>query len=986
MRSAVGPRLSCVVVLGFVLILLAPLPSGAAAADAPRIQATPSHASRRESPVAPPRNGRLHPLGAPALLGRWVLGAHARRSLQLSGHGIPSSGVRAVALTLVGRASRPTTVSLSRSSTAPAFEQLDLRSGTASSFAIVPLGGSPTAFLRSGAHAVTVTVFVTGWFATATEPGTAGFLRAAHGPPVLAGTVAGGKHRSVVVAGRGDIPAAGASAALVRVTATSAASGTIGLGPTARSDASTVSLAFPAGTSTDLALVRLSGGRLDVHDLGGRSTRVTLSVVAWFTAGSGPSQFGDTLSISSHPVVVVRQTVGTSGAPVVGAGRAGVPPASSSAPADLVLWHAVASSPRSLGVQVDGDGLVRTGPSALSVHASQPRAATVLAPLGPDGVTSVRTTAATASLRAEAFAWFAGATVVADGAHVLDPASLAQITSLDDSSIHFAPEPASLSDLAVGDTVVAGLSPTTPDGLLRRVTAVDRTGGALTLTTVTGSLADVIEQGALSTDSPAVMSAPGAGRAPRDAGVDCGAGVAGNPFGGGSEATVSCSVSLSGDGWSGRVDTDFTVSSLVQVTFPIGLVPRVHADTTTAVSATLTVDGQVSASLSLSKDFQLASLPPIEFLIGYVPVTIHPKLDLSVDLTGELPVDTTATAFASVGLRTVCDSAASGCSVTPALQHSFSGRHGGVDSGQVSLSVGPELAALVYDVAGLAAGGGVGVQAEINRCQIAFTGRWFWHYGLKVHVFSDHLAAELGTDVALVSFPIGHKNLRNCAWWSGSFSFTSHLDHTDGDVNGSTRHRVHGSTTMTIDGLQNGDVPPYGNYTMTGAGSGLDLTEITSDWCGTGTLLTSSTKYDWTSPIEGLGGGHYPIVISRGGGAGDWTVDGMATNGQAQAAATQELRYYANNDCELVTATSDTGFSGNDIFSLFSDGDDIDHLGELRFHLKPDQTVVAGDVSFEQNGSRPGYTLHYLLTKHCLTPGSTTCEEDVPPVNVPARG
>jgi len=52
-----------------------------------------------------------------------------------------------------------------------------------------------------------------------------------------------------------------------------------------------------------------------------------------------------------------------------------------------------------------------------------------------------------------------------------------------DGTLVFAPAPAALANVAVGDVIVAGVSPNTPAGLLRAVLAVERDGDTVTLRT-----------------------------------------------------------------------------------------------------------------------------------------------------------------------------------------------------------------------------------------------------------------------------------------------------------------------------------------------------------------------------------------------------------------------------------------------------------------------------------------------------------------------
>ena len=102
------------------------------------------------------------------------------------------------------------------------------------------------------------------------------------------------------------------------------------------------------------------------------------------------------------------------------------------------------------------------------------------------------------------------ATVLAPNVLTLPAATVSSITGTSATSVTFAKVPA----INIGQVILAGATPTTPSGLMRRVTAIKRVGKGAVATTESASLTDVFWQVEIdksdlpTTPAPATATAP----------------------------------------------------------------------------------------------------------------------------------------------------------------------------------------------------------------------------------------------------------------------------------------------------------------------------------------------------------------------------------------------------------------------------------------------------------------------------------------------
>lgn len=89
--------------------------------------------------------------------------------------------------------------------------------------------------------------------------------------------------------------------------------------------------------------------------------------------------------------------------------------------------------------------------------------------------------------------------------HTTRPVDAAEIRAVDDELVTLTPGSATARKLAVGDVLVAGVGPDTPEGLLRKVTGVRTSGGEVTAVTQPATLREAVPQGRLNiVDAPVV--------------------------------------------------------------------------------------------------------------------------------------------------------------------------------------------------------------------------------------------------------------------------------------------------------------------------------------------------------------------------------------------------------------------------------------------------------------------------------------------------
>lgn len=224
-----------------------------------------------------------------------AIGPGATRTVDLTGvGGVPASGVTAVVanITVTGTTSASHLTLWPNGGSRPGVSNLNWGPGTTvANLATVPVAADGTVSIFNNAGDVQVIVDVVGWYgaggAGAYHPATPVRVvdtRDGTGTGTGAGPLSGGSTASYVLAGRGPVPASGATAVVATVTVTGTTSAShLTVWPAGATKPDASSLNWAAGqTVPNLVVVPLSAdGRISVFDNAGQA-HVIVDVVGWF--------------------------------------------------------------------------------------------------------------------------------------------------------------------------------------------------------------------------------------------------------------------------------------------------------------------------------------------------------------------------------------------------------------------------------------------------------------------------------------------------------------------------------------------------------------------------------------------------------------------------------------------------------------------------------------------------------------------------------
>jgi uncharacterized protein YkwD len=231
--------------------------------------------------------------------GGGAVGPGATRDLVVTGRGgVPASGAGAVVLNVTAVAPSATTYVTvwPAGSPRPNASNLNPVHGvTSANLVVVQVGAGGKVSLYNAAGSTQLVADVVGWFpagGTYTPVLPARLLDTRPGRPTVDGVAAGegavgsGATLDLVVTGRGGVPASGAGAVVLNVTAVAPSSATVVTVWPAGSARPTASNLNPAQrvTVANLVIVRVgAGGKVSIHNAAG-STHFVVDVVGWFAA------------------------------------------------------------------------------------------------------------------------------------------------------------------------------------------------------------------------------------------------------------------------------------------------------------------------------------------------------------------------------------------------------------------------------------------------------------------------------------------------------------------------------------------------------------------------------------------------------------------------------------------------------------------------------------------------------------------------------
>jgi hypothetical protein len=305
--------------------------------------------------------------------------------------------------------------------------------------------------------------------------------------------------------------------------------------------------------------------------------------------------------------------------------------------------------------------------------------------------------------------------LVRAGVHVLDARALGELGRAEPgtSALVFESAPPELRRLSRGDVIVAGVSPSTPRGLLRRVTRVERSGGRLVVATAPGALEDVFWSARIR-HRARMLPADVAVARPRVEGlvVPDAATQAWSPgpiefelldvvlFDADADpATTSDQVRATGTlGAEPSFDLDVDVAW--------GRVRRLQFTNTTRLYATLALDAQAAASFGHTLTVATVQFAPVTLMIGPVPLVLTPVLDVHVGAAGSVSAEIRTSVTAATDV-------VAGLVYEDERWRGFADLPDGLDevdlewsrpeatgSAGVEVQAGPQLTLLLYDIGG----------------------------------------------------------------------------------------------------------------------------------------------------------------------------------------------------------------------------------------------------------------------------------------------
>jgi len=302
-----------------------------------------------------------------------------------------------------------------------------------------------------------------------------GLLQMIHTATLLNSTIAAGAATDIPVLGQGDVPTAHVAAVLLNVTAINAAgAGSFALRPSGTFATPITTLGFAAGqTTANRALVAMpsTSGAVTLLDRGA-AAGVRVDVLGWFSDGTDASAIGSLFSSVASTRVVDSAAQGgpiPAGSSLNFAvwGQGSVPPATATAPPTSVLAQITAIAPAGAG------SIAIAGTSAVDFAAGQTVTGIDLVHLAGDGSASLTVLGAATDVTVDVVAALEGDMIVPGSTKVLGANLLAAITNLgSDLTITFAAGTQVSPPIMLNDVIVAGVSPTTPKGFLRRVLSI----------------------------------------------------------------------------------------------------------------------------------------------------------------------------------------------------------------------------------------------------------------------------------------------------------------------------------------------------------------------------------------------------------------------------------------------------------------------------------------------------------------------------------
>ncbi len=226
---------------------------------------------------------------------------------------------------------------------------------------------------------------------------------------------------------------------------------------------------------------------------------------------------------------------------------------------------------------------------------------------------------------------------IAPETHVAGPETAASLASLtrdaeDGATLVFAHPTAETTGWKVGDLVVFGDTPTTPDGFFGRVATTDGT----TVTTTAASLQEMIQQGVIdytksfSPSDIVKVTALDSGLA-GDVRI-CNSLTASLPA---KKGATSVALTVGGD-------ICFTPTIKLKAHFSLTHLPDIYFDVGAGMTGSLDVTGAATIAIDDAVPILDVSLATFDIQLGPIPLVIKPEISISVGASGEVTASVTA--------------------------------------------------------------------------------------------------------------------------------------------------------------------------------------------------------------------------------------------------------------------------------------------------------------------------------------------------------
>jgi len=337
---------------------------------------------------------------------------------------VPAAGVAgAVVNVTVTGGTQPSYLALFASGqSVPRASNLNWSAGeTIANLVTVQLAADGSIAVYNAAGSVDVIVDVEGWVGPpGSVSGGDGFFHPVTPARLFdsrngSGPVGPGQSITLKVAGAGGVPAIGAEAAVLNVTATNGTASTyLTVYPAGSSRPTASTLNLPAGSTAPNRLMTVLGsnGEVVIYNAAGW-VDVIVDVGGWYTDASGLDTSGSMSVLSPARILDTRSGDGATGAVGPGgsatlqvAGRGGVPSMTSSTPPRAVILNLTGTDTTAASFLSVYPGSVRPTVSDLNWQAGETRANLLVVKLAPDGTITLYNASGSVDVVGDVVGWY----------------------------------------------------------------------------------------------------------------------------------------------------------------------------------------------------------------------------------------------------------------------------------------------------------------------------------------------------------------------------------------------------------------------------------------------------------------------------------------------------------------------------------------------------------------------------------------------------